>query len=622
MTSERTMGALIVSLLLLGQTPGAPLKDIPALQKPITIEKTIMMLPEAMAELKEQTGITFNLADNVKDRKVCILIKDMPAHRIVTHLANLFELKPNFDGTRVWMDEPPKAWSERYHYLQVETKTLYTRAFRQVWALAEATKKPIGVQTGTFYDQAKIDQSDAYLDTWAADMVTRADHHAAGFLVRHQDLPRITLAPFGVDFDKMTFYGEGFNPQYLMGGDFPFTFRVAKGGKPLYRDMDEYAKPIESQSTEVWFEPNSGVFVDATTNGLRTNTYLEKSPPLIRYPKPVGALAALPFGARVLQWERRKPVSDALVDVPVNEQEAGPTPVYSTKGVMTVDHLAWIHQTTGVPIIADSFRIPSAKRTLGRIGATAREALETIVKTDSMFLRYEQDAVLLHHGGYWRLQVSEPPEGYIQKFDEMSESGDILFDEYAIAAANWPKPCMARFIQPNRFLAKFDIAPLQTGYFGLMGAGSLPPALRTRLWSGVKPIWRNLPPWTGPEDITLLFANTTGTVHPTQPKDEYEMAVMMAMFSDGQIIGKFADLMEARKQPVAYLKNLGLWDEYWKPFEMTHPDGSQPDILDYHWRYISLIVTPEPNVRFGLFYSFTPYDGVIYWLRRKGQVYE
>ncbi len=58
------------------------------------------------------------------------------------------------------------------------------------------------------------------------------------------------------------------------------------------------------------------------------------------------------------------------------------------------DHLAWIHETTGAPIIADAFRFPSTKRTLGKIGATAREAIETIANADSMFLRYEQDAVL------------------------------------------------------------------------------------------------------------------------------------------------------------------------------------------------------------------------------------
>ncbi len=87
----------------------------------------------------------------------------------------------------------------------------------QIWALAEATKKPLGEQTGTLYEQARLDRDDGYLATWAADMATRGDHYAAGFFVRQLPLARIALAPFGIDFDKMAFYAEGFNPQYLMG---------------------------------------------------------------------------------------------------------------------------------------------------------------------------------------------------------------------------------------------------------------------------------------------------------------------------------------------------------------------------------------------------------------------
>ncbi len=156
----------------------------------------------------------------------------------------------------------------------------------------------------------------------------------------------------------------------------------------------------------------------------------------------------------------------------------------------------------------------------------------------------------------------------------MSETGEILFDDYATAAFVWSKACMARFIEPNRFLAKFDIAPFAAA--ALPHGGGIDTAqVAPRPWGGGAPVWEGLPEWKGPEELIQLFSNTRGTVNPPDT-NEIEMAVMMAMFCDAHLTGKFADFMEPRIKPIDYLKKLGIWDGYWQPFEKAHPGASRP----------------------------------------------
>jgi len=608
---------LFAVLLLSQQTPGALLKDIPALQKPITIEKTILSLPQAASELRDLTGIPLKLPDSVLDDKVCILVKDMPAHRLITHLATLFDLVPNFDGTKIWMDETPGISSERFRYLQLENKALYARAFRRLWAVAEASKNAIGTRTEDEYDQDALDSDDALLKTWADDQAARADFRAVGVFTNIQPLPRLTLAPFGADFEAMRYFGDSYNPQFLMGGDKPFTYRLAKP-TTQFRSLPEIDSKFANTGIELWYEPNSGIFETAVVEGDKSNPW-ERDPPLIRYPKPTGTLKDSNFGRRLLAWERPKAPTASWASAPVDTRKSPNAPQYSTPGVMTVDQLSWIHQTTGAQIVSDSFRIPSTRpRFSGRLGTTAAEVIGNLAKADSMFIRYEPDAALLRHGGFWRLKLSEPPEGLVADLDAIDEQRDITYDEFIDAVKNMPRACMARFIKPNRFLANFDIAPLQTGYFGLLGLSILTGNERRELWSGIPTEWTDLPEQSVPDSVAPIFNSITGTIRPDSASDLPEIAVLMAALTGGSTIGRFSEYLEPRIKPVTYLKSIGLWGAYWANFKDSRPSSMQKkDFEDKHWRYISVIPPTEGNKHLGIFYSVTPYDGVIYWLRRR-----
>ncbi len=154
------------------------------------------------------------------------------------------------------------------------------------------------------------------------------------------------------------------------------------------------------------------------------------------------ARAASPLGKRLSGWAKADPVLMATRLTPKRAEE--PMAKRQTPYKTLADLLVDLHARTGLPIVADGFRLALVAKRLpeGNDVAEWRRSLgNAYANGTSAFLGYQPLVraqggwLMMRHPRYWQQIPREVPEAPIRRLEAASRSGRVAFDDVAAFGA-------------------------------------------------------------------------------------------------------------------------------------------------------------------------------------------
>jgi hypothetical protein len=438
------------------------------LAKPVTAKLPMVPLPRAMKELSKAAGFTLEASPAMSRLKVTVLVKDLPVTQVMTGLASVFHGEWTRDGELYRLSVSSEWRNQESAFLLAEDKAQRKEA--------EAAIAPLIAATAIPYSQVLTE-------------------------LKKPEEP-------GKPNEKRALYQRVASPEmYLLGSTFrklnTAGWNAFWEGRPL--SVTDMLAPEEVPATQ----PPQGQETRGQELGQRNGRAARRAAivarmiratasydplngslslngvggsnggggKLIEHPYPTGELAALPFGKEVLAWQQSgesTPALDKSVSSPVPKSQ------YYLGRYSMADALVWLHEASGVPIVADAFRTPV---TIPGGGGSVASRLNALRQANSAFLRIDHGMVMMRHGGFWRLKAVEAPE---ETFARIEGSKSVSLDDYADLAARLTDLQYLPF-RANAALLKVDPEPIRIGLPALRFYASLGSADRA-LAKASKPI--------------------------------------------------------------------------------------------------------------------------------------
>lgn len=180
------------------------------------------------------------------------------------------------------------------------------------------------------------------------------------------------------------------------------------------------------------------------------------------------AAAAWPSLPKELAAEWNKPISTP--QLPKSPWEGG---LFSLGDLLT----AW-HDASGLPVVADAFRVPARSRAMSPAGAF--EVLQAIAGAEGASMKLADGVARLRHPGFWRLreqEIGESAWGAIER-------GTPTVDALAAFASRLTPAQAASFRSLEAPLSKVRTDALRESYPALTLWSALPAPARRALLAG------------------------------------------------------------------------------------------------------------------------------------------
>jgi len=425
--------ALTVGALTLASAQAPDLTKDERLAKPVTVRVKMVPLPEAMAALTKASGVPLEATTSLKDLKVTILVKDQPAHLVLSKVASTLDLEWEADGTSYRIKSNSDVANAERRYVEQED-----RLHRQA---AENELKKLAAVAAVPYPQAKERDAQLVPERYLLGQLFRG-LNAAGWNAFWSGKTVRTAAPL---------QGEA-AAQALDQGD----RRRREGDR-----RDRPGRSFRIVRVAAQYDPLS--------HRLRTSFEQQRATGglgrLIQEPYPQGELATTTFGKRVLAWEVRNDEAEALTKSfsPVAAKSDG----WFAGWTSSADALESLHLGSGAPIVADAFRV--SVRPVASAG-TPVAWLNAFRQANSALVRTEDGFALVRHGGYWRLRRLEVPERAARALE--AKKTPSLEDYATYAAALTPLQGLVYQV-PGAALLRVSPDPLRTALPALRFYASL-----------------------------------------------------------------------------------------------------------------------------------------------------
>lgn len=419
--------------LTLGFAQAPDLAKDERLAKAVTVQVKLATLPEAMAALGKASGVTMDVPVSLKDLKVTILVKERPAYLVMAKVASTLDLEWEADGATYRIKANSDVANAMRKYLDQED-----RLRRQD---TEASIKKMAAVAAVPFVQAK--EKDARLtperyllgqafrnlnaNGWNAFWAGRTVRNSAPLREEAVTAPVQTNPPPPEQgpSDQEQQRGGG---RRRGGGDQP------RRNVRIVRVSAQY-DPIQNR-LEVSFEQTR------ESGGLGIWT------------APQGELATSEYGKRILAWPTRDDKAEILTKAftPVAAVSDG----WQGKRLSAADALAALHQASGVPIVADAFRL-----TMAEPRATTPAAwLTAFGQGNAAFVRTEDGFAMVRHGGYWRLRELDVPERIARPLEAAKTPA---LEDYAKFAAALTDAQALIYRRPGMALLRVSPEPLRKG---------------------------------------------------------------------------------------------------------------------------------------------------------------
>jgi len=470
----------VAFVLLLKQDVKLDWSTLPAYEKKITVSKRMATLPEIMAEVEKAVGAKTICSPAAVNIKATVLVKDMPARELLERLADTFDLdlKPTDRGLLMYETVLMQKW-QREH-LGAEVRYRKELAYNRIVALAAMRSTVLGPEPEPVSkeDMARIDSDAKVRNQWAKNAIRTPEGYAAAMI-------RINLPSKESFWAKLDFGGTAWrfdepsqaprDPSYGFIGTDPFDATRAP--------LDEFSAQYQGWQFILGYNEATGAWKLKTLIGER-KAKLEEDSPLVRLPELPSALRSTSYAVHVLKWPKPElPEEYAKMKGKEEAEETDPVS-YSTPGYTISDHLTWLHDHTGVNVIAQAFRVESEMKNLPRAGDSVKKVLNDLRKLDHCYLRCDPNCIELRPASFWLLRDLEPPEAAVRRLEKADLGGKGTLDDYGDFACQLTELQKERFMGKDRFMAAFDLEPLRRGVWPLGAYGSFSSAERKSLWSG------------------------------------------------------------------------------------------------------------------------------------------
>ena len=158
---------------------------------------------------------------------------------------------------------------------------------------------------------------------------------------------------------------------------------------------------------------------------------------------------------------------------------AFPKPSFLGDALSFSDLLVAWHASSGLPVVADAFRVPMKGKYLLPAGALA--SLQTLAAGDGLSLRFAEGVARMRHPAYWRLRAQEIPESTWATIERTAKPN--LGSLSAFASRLTPAQA-ASFRSAEPPLSHTDTEAIKRSYPALLLWSALPGGARTALLAG------------------------------------------------------------------------------------------------------------------------------------------
>jgi len=157
--------------------------------------------------------------------------------------------------------------------------------------------------------------------------------------------------------------------------------------------------------------------------------------------------------------------------IPRDDRRSAAKSAFAQPYLSMADHLEWLSDLTGIPVVADAFRLPvsgeqfkTGPNTVGdwllQFTGDSFPGGDTVVATKGFYAHAEGDWLLMRHGGFWRLKQSEISEELFKGIEEKSATPGLAMGEYFAFVGRLSDAQKNRLQTPQSTLSNFNLVPL------------------------------------------------------------------------------------------------------------------------------------------------------------------
>lgn len=449
------------------------LRTVEPLQKPVSLQLVMRPLREAVEQIAAQTGATLGVAKAIEQYKITLIVRERPAWQTLELMAQVYELE--------WRSDAPS------RYYLAESAAARTRRQRLQGARLEAVQRALEARLRAYQQAAQTDFATLRqrLEAIDAERAQLETEQPPNWTARAQQLAT-ERAQIGIAGDSLLGYLLGVVSQRWTREQW---LRLLSG-QPLLASTTPLPGALAlPDSTLRWLALWSPAFAEPLPQSAQM---------LIRLDIQRGTLElalvartgeqALPFtesislgvGQETPVALSSEPIPDALAAQPlrVKPDEPAPQPPYWGKQFTLAEHLAWLAAHSELNIVADAFRLPTARVEPHRNARSLGDWLRDVQANEPVALRFpEAGWLLVRHLRQAELLASEIDEPTLARFEARASEG-LTLDEYAELAYALTPAQQQRLEQPHGYALRFDPTPLQSNAPALRFWASLSPAQR------------------------------------------------------------------------------------------------------------------------------------------------
>jgi hypothetical protein len=168
-----------------------------------------------------------------------------------------------------------------------------------------------------------------------------------------------------------------------------------------------------------------------------------------------------PLKERLKEWAKDE--SAGVLAIRLKSPPAARPAGYMAKAYTIAEHLEYLSDAAGIPVVADAFRQPASTEQY-MTGATVGEYVQslksgTMSTTRQGYFRTENGWLMFRHPHFWRMQTAEIPEKAFETLEAKSPGGGFTLDEYA-AFANSLTPSQVEAFLNFPPVTRFPRVPL------------------------------------------------------------------------------------------------------------------------------------------------------------------
>ena len=426
-----------------------------SLQKPISLKLKIAQLPDALKQISKLTGVKLTCIAPVSDLKVTVLVKDIPAGLVLAKIASALDCEWKADGDLFRLTMDSEEIKNRDRYVAAESLSAQKEITDALNGIAEAT---------TVDPQVAADE---------LSKTKKPDNERLAVLGFVQHSPDPSLGRFLANLssqDVAAFWrGEVVGgigaPSSLANQNTQVAVGEAGGGfGPRSNSIRMRVPP----ATLVQYDPLL-YQVNVWQGGAMRHFHLRPMHLVTQF-KPEGKLASMPFGKEVLDWDQPIPIQGDFKKV--NLDSADPTFSNAANRFSVSDLLENVFDVTGVPIVADAFRVSSGLKTARHSAQSLTAWLENLKANAHVFTRFEDGIITVRHGGFWRLRTFETPEEKLAPIERKVANG-VMLEDYANFVSKLSSEQARALSLPGEAVTKFDSRPIEQGLPALRFFASL-----------------------------------------------------------------------------------------------------------------------------------------------------